>query len=88
MGLAFATSITGVITAVGSLLTGAAVVMTAWRLLLPIRQTTAEVHTLVNQQHDDLLSYIAVLVAALRAAGLDVPDDPADPRTPPPPQEA
>ncbi len=35
----------------------------------------AQVHTLVNQQHTDMVAYQALLVASLRAGGIEVPRD-------------
>lgn len=38
------------------------------------RAEVAEVHTLVNSQHDDLVDRVAQLIAALRHANVDVPE--------------
>ena len=75
--MTFATSVTGILTAAGSLLTGVAVLITAWRLLLPLLRSTREVHVMVNQQRTDMQRYQRALVAALQAAGVDVPADQA-----------
>lgn len=40
-----------------------------------IREHAAEIHVIVNQERTDRQRYQQVLVAALTAAGLDVPQD-------------
>lgn len=77
-GVPFATTITGVITAFGTLLTATALVITALAALNRSRRTEKKidaVHKIVNQQRTDMQRYQAALVAALKKAGVEVPVD-------------
>lgn len=75
-------SLAGVITAAGVALTAVSVVITAVTGFLVARRATNRVeskidtvHVIVNQQRTDLQNYNRALQRALRAAGLDVPED-------------
>lgn len=75
-------SVAGIITAIASVLTASALVITALTLFLPILRRAKDieakvdgVHVIVNQQRTDAQNYQAVLKAALRAAGIEVPAD-------------
>jgi hypothetical protein len=57
-------------TLVGSILTFASVVIGAWLNL----RSTKGVHSLVNQQHQDLVTRNTSLVKALNAADVKIPN--------------
>jgi hypothetical protein len=78
-----------VITAVGGLVLAVSVLIPTLRAAkradasaIASAVAVREVHTIVNQQRTDAQRYTAVLVDALRASGVDVPDDQS--LTPPP----
>jgi uncharacterized Ntn-hydrolase superfamily protein len=85
------TDIAVVVTAVGTAVTAVGGLVLAVGVLVPILRntrkavaTTAEVHTMVNQQRTDMLRYQVALVDALRSAGIDVPTDQSLGIAPPP----
>lgn len=90
LALEFATTVVGIITAIGTLLTAAALVITAIAALKRVgrvEKVVGEVHTIVNQQRTDSLNYQRALVRALNDAGIPVPMDqsasgPDDPHNP------
>lgn len=69
-----ASSWAGVIGAIGSVITAAGVLVTAFRLY-PLLQHARQIHTIVNQQRTDLLRYQRELIDALAAHGITVPKD-------------
>lgn len=86
-------SVAGILTAIGTLLTALGVAATAFAVLIPILRRTKElnvkanvlsdktdaVHKIVNQQRTDAMNYQGALIAALRKAGVDIPDDQSRP---------
>jgi high-affinity K+ transport system ATPase subunit B len=70
-----------IITAVGTLITAAGGVaialVTRNNAVITKKNSEAlgEVHTMVNQQRTDSIRYQTALIKALKAAGVDVPDD-------------
>ena len=44
-------------------------------LLVAILKATREVHVIINQQRTDMIRYQTALVAALRSAGVEIPED-------------
>lgn len=72
---AIITAVATVLTALGGLVLALAVLVPTLRAAQRAESAVAEVHTMVNQQRTDAARYTAVLVAAMRAAGVDVPDD-------------
>ena len=68
-------SVAGIITASSTVLIAIGGLITAFRLLLPVLRQTKEIHTIVNQQRTDILRYQSTLIKALRANGIDIPDD-------------
>jgi hypothetical protein len=73
-------SLTGILTACGTLLTALGGLVLAVTVLIPLLRETKKVHTIVNQQRSDMLRYQRALVAVLRAHHIDVPaDQSADP---------
>lgn len=62
-----------VLGAVATVLTAATALVVA---LGSLRRRLGEVHTIVNQQRTDQLAYQATLIRALRAANIDVPEQP------------
>jgi hypothetical protein len=88
-----ASSLAGVITAIGACLTAIALVInaiTARRRDLRIERKVdeavkvgAETHTIVNQERTDRMNYQRALIRALEAKGIAVPvDQSIDPGTP------
>lgn len=72
-----------VITAVGTLATAIALVITAIGGFLAARRVgrkVDQVHVIVNQQHTDLTNYQAALIRALEAKGIEVPVDQSAPQ--------
>lgn len=69
--------IAAIIASVGTLITAVvgAYVLLARREIRDVRRHVQQVHTIVNQQRTDAAKYTAVLIAALREKGIDVPDD-------------
>lgn len=69
--------IAAVIASVGTLISSGvgAYVLLARREIRDVRRDVRQVHTIVNQQRTDAANYTAVLIAALREKGIDVPDD-------------
>lgn len=72
----------GVVTASATVLTALGGLVLAVSVLIPILRNSrktlvqvADVHTIVNQQRTDLLSYQQLLIRALSAAGVTVPED-------------
>jgi len=84
LALAAATSVTGILTAVGALLGGLGVCLGAIPLLVSMWRTGRATHVIVNQQRTNMQAYQRDLVAQLEADGSKVPRD----RSLPPPDEA
>lgn len=72
---AIITAVATVLTALGGLVLALAVLVPTLRAARRAESAVAEVHTMVNQQRTDAARYTAVLVDALRSAGMNVPDD-------------
>ena len=72
-------SVAGIITAVSTVLIATGGLVTAFGLLLPVLRQTKEIHKIVNQQRTDAMNYQRALIKALRAHGIDVPDDQSRP---------
>jgi hypothetical protein len=73
-----ASTLAGVISAVAAVFTAVALIITAVAGLMAARRTGRKidaVHTIVNQQHTDLVNYQRALVRALEAQGVPVPID-------------
>lgn len=71
-------TLAGVITAIASAFTAIALVITAVGGLQRSRKVEAKVdtvHKIVNQQRTDAQNYQRALIAALRKAHVDVPED-------------
>lgn len=71
-------TLAGVITAIGTLVTASALVITAIGGFLTARRIDRKVetvHSLVNQQHTDLKNYQRTLIRALEDKGITVPID-------------
>ncbi len=71
-------TLAGSISAVAAVFTAIALVITAVAGLIRSRKVEAKVdavHTIVNQQHTDLVNYQRALVRALEAQGVPVPID-------------
>lgn len=83
-------TLAGIITAIGTLLTAVALVITAWTTnrntkrveckVDEVQKTNQEVHKIVNQQHTDLKNYQAALIRALESRGIEVPVDQSAPQ--------
>jgi hypothetical protein len=71
----FASTLTGIITAVAAVITALALLAGAMPLLIRTLRQLKEVHTIVNQQRTDAQNYQRALVDALTKAGIDVPAD-------------
>jgi len=68
----------GTISAVAAVFTAIALVITAVAGLMAARRAGRKidaVHTIVNQQHTDLVNYQRALIRALEGAGINVPVD-------------
>lgn len=72
-------SLAGVITAVATMITAIGGFVAVFRVLTPIRRETKEIHTIVNQQHTDLVRRVEVLSRALTKAGVELPEDQSKP---------
>jgi len=72
-------SIAGIITASASVITALALLFAALPALIKVLRQLRAVHTIVNQQHTDMVRYQNALVATLLAAGIDIPVDQANP---------
>lgn len=72
---AIMTAVATVLTALGGLVLALAVFVPTLRAARRAETAAHEVHTMVNQQRTDAARYTAVLITALRKAGLDVPSD-------------
>lgn len=72
---AILTAIATTLTALGGLVLALAVLVPTLRAARRAETAVAEVHTMVNQQRTDAARYTAVLVDALRSAGVNVPND-------------
>ena len=73
-----ASSVAGVITAIGTAFTAIALVITAVTGLIRSKRTQekiADVHTIVNQQRTDMQRYIRAQSAVLTSHGIDLPVD-------------
>ena len=73
-----ATTIVGIITAMGTVMTALALVITALterRRSKRVEHKVDQVHIIVNQQRTDTMNYQRALVRALETAGIDVPED-------------
>lgn len=70
-----ASSLAGVITAFATLLTALGGLVVAIKVIIPMKTETKKIHTLVNQQHTDLIRRITVLTRALVKEGIDIPED-------------
>jgi hypothetical protein len=71
-------AVPGIISAVAAVFTAVALVITAIAGLMGVRRAGRKidaVHTIVNQQHTDLVNYQRALVRALEAQGVPVPVD-------------
>ncbi len=68
-------SLAGVITACGAVLTALSLVIGSITLLVPILRTTRSTHKIVNQQRTDMLNFQRALIRALDDAGVSVPVD-------------
>jgi energy-converting hydrogenase Eha subunit B len=81
-----ASSIAAILTAVGVLVTGIGGLVAAFTVFLPVlRKTQADVkkvHTIVNQQHTDILNFQRALIRELVKAGIEVPIDQSLPKEP------
>lgn len=82
-------SVAGIITAVGVVITALGGFILSIGVLIPIlrnsralRHEVKEVHTMVNQQHTDLVRRVSTLTRALTRAGVEVPEDQAAPQDP------
>lgn len=76
--MSFATTVVGIITAIGTACTAVALVITALAALKrasKIEHKIDTVHVIVNQQHTDMVNYQRALVRALEVAGVAVPTD-------------
>jgi hypothetical protein len=87
----FGISVTGIIGAVAGLVTALALVLAALPALIKtlnkikdVEEKVDGVHVLVNQQHTDAQNYQRALIAALKEAGVKVPDDQSAPPPEPP----
>jgi hypothetical protein len=79
---AASSSVAGILTAVATLAIAIGGVITALTGIIPLIRRTKRleakvdgVHTIVNQQHTDLVNYQATLERALMAAGVPIPRD-------------
>jgi len=73
-----ATTLVGVITAIGTALTAIALVINAyaaWRRDRRIESKVDTVHTIVNQQRTDMQRYIRAQSAVLKEHGIALPID-------------
>lgn len=70
-----ASSLAGVISACAGVVSAFALVFAAMPALIKTRREVRKIHTIVNQQHTDLINYQGALVRALKTAGIDVPVD-------------
>lgn len=73
-----ASTLAGVITAIGTFLTAIALVINAyaaWRRDRQIEKKVDTVHTIVNQQRTDMQRYIRAQSAVLTAHGIELPVD-------------
>lgn len=68
-------TLAGVITACASVLTALGLLITALTVLIPLLKSNRDIHKIVNQQRTDMLKYQRALKNALKAAGIDVPED-------------
>ena len=71
-------TLAGVITAIGTVFTALALIITAVTGLIRSRRTQEkidEVHTIVNQQRTDMQRYIRAQSAVLVAHGIELPID-------------
>lgn len=78
MDIPFATTLVGIITAMGTMITAVALVITAlaaYRRSKIVESKIDQVHIIVNQQRTDAQNYQRALIAALNNAGVAVPDD-------------
>lgn len=78
-------TLAGVITAVATLFTAAALIITALAGLVAARRVGRKVdavHVIVNQQRTDSMNYQRALIRALEAQGIAVPVDQSDTSTP------
>lgn len=76
--MSFATTIVGIITAAGTMLTALALVITALTDRRRSRRLEGKVdvvHKIVNQQHTDMANYQRALIRTLEAHGVTVPED-------------
>lgn len=76
--MSFATTVVGIITAIGSVCTALALVITALAALNRSKRVEGkidQVHIIVNQQRTDAANYQRALVRALQDAGVAVPTD-------------
>ena len=75
-------SLAGIVTAFAAVITALALVLAALPALIRVLRSTRantqaikEVHTIVNQQHTDIMRFNSALIRALQKAGVDVPED-------------
>lgn len=71
-------AVAGVITALGGLAGGTALLVSSVRT----KRQVESVHKIVNQQHTDSMNFQAALIRALVAAGIEVPIDQSLPAVP------
>lgn len=73
-----ASTLASTIGAIAGLVTACAVVITAIAGLIAAKRLNNKVdavHVLVNQRYTDIVNYQRALIAALKKAGVEVPDD-------------
>ena len=66
---------TGIITAVASVITALGGLLVSVTVLVPLLRTARQTHEIVNQQRTDMSVYQRDLKRALDEAGVEVPDD-------------
>lgn len=71
----FTSSVVGVVTALATLITAVTALAAVLPTLFKLRRDVKAVHTIVNQQRTDMQRYERALIAALKAAGVEVPVD-------------
>jgi hypothetical protein len=67
--------LTSIVTAVAASLTAVGGVIVSITVLIPLLRTAKSTHHIVNQQRTDLQNYQRALIRALKAGGIEVPED-------------
>lgn len=68
-------TLAGVITAIGVVITALGGLVAAFTVFLPILRNVKETHKIVNQDRTDMLKFQRTLIRTLVAHGIAVPED-------------